>query len=299
VAFDPDGTVVVRNALTGREEERIQALGTNRACLNVSPDGGLIVVGGPTNHLSVWDRVQQRILTNTTVYTGNVRAVSFGEQGRILRLELKSEGDAFEVKLWDTRAWREARPYSLMITNRFSLIWSPDDRLAVLGNMWSDSVTWWDAASGQQLAITSGLHRMCAMRGAFSPDARLLATASWDGRVVLWETRNREAFGKPLRSHLFSVLAVAFSPDGRRLATGGMYPQDAVKLWNVETGAELATLQTPTGLLQLLAFSPDGNTLVGCSTATEYWLYLWHAPSFEEIAAAERSQAAHVLPPPK
>jgi WD40 repeat protein len=288
VAFHRDGTVVVRNTLTGREEERVTALGTDRRCLNVSPDGRLIVVGGPANQLSVWDRVQQRILTNITLHTREVRSVSFGEQGQIVRLELHSGGDAVEVKLWDTRTWQEARPYSLKFTNKFSLVWTSDDRLAALGDMWAASVTWWDGASGKPLAVTQGPHRMSAVRGAFSPDARRLATASWDGRVVLWDTRTRKAIGKPLRGHLLGVFAVAFSPDGRRLATGGMYPQDAIKLWNVETGAELATLPAPTVCIQHLAFSPNGNTLAGFSTAAERWLYLWHVPSWEEIAAAER-----------
>jgi len=77
-----------------------------------------------------------------------------------------------------------------------------------------------------------------------------------------------------------------------------MYPEDAIKLWNVETGAELATLPAPTGGIQLLAFSPDGNALAAVSTVfpEEYWLYLWHAPSLAEIAAAEREEAARDMP---
>jgi len=299
-ALDPDGSVVVRNTITGREEERITALGTNRTGLAISPDGRLIVVGGPANRLNVWDRLQRRILTNTTVHTGEVRSVSFGEQGRILRLEQESAGGAHAVRLWDTRTWQEARPYSLKFTNDFCLVWSPDDRLAALGD-WNGDLAWWDAATGQPLAVLHGAHRMAAFRGAFSPDSRLLATAAWDSRVVLWDTRTREVIGKPLRGHLLGVYAVAFSPDGRRLATGGMYPQDAIKLWNVETGAELATLPAPTGCIQLLAFSPDGNALAGISTVSgeEFWLYVWHVPSWEEIAAAEQEEAARDMSPPK
>jgi WD40 repeat protein/serine/threonine protein kinase len=293
VALDPDGSVVVRNTVTGREEERITALGTNRLGLALSPDSRLIAVGATKGLLSVWDRAQQRLLANTTVHTGEVRSVSFGEQGRILRLELQSAGDACDVKLWDTHTWREARPYSLKFTNVSCLVWSPDDRLAALGD-WGGDVTWWDAATGQTLAVLHGIHRYAAFSGAFSPDGRLLATASQDNRVVLWDTRTRQAIREPLRGHRMGIYSVAFSPDGRRLATGGMYPEDAIKLWNVETGAELATLRAPTGCPQRLAFSPDGNTLAAVSTvfAEEYWLYLWHAPSWEEIAAAEQDQAA-------
>jgi WD40 repeat protein len=239
----------------------------------------------------VWDRVQQRILTNTTVHTGHVQAVSFGEQGRILRLELKSGPDAYTVRLYDTRTWQEARLYSLKVTNQFCLVWSPDDRLAVLGD-WDGAVTWWDAATGRSLAVLHGAHRYAAFRGAFSPDGRLLATAAWDNRVVLWDARTREVIGEPLRGHLQGVFAVAFSPDGRRLVTTGMYPQEAVKLWNVETGAELVTMPAPTGCIQLMVFSPDGNTLAGFGTVLpDSWLYLWHVPSLEDIAAAEQQQA--------
>jgi WD40 repeat protein len=97
------------------------------------------------------------------------------------------------------------------------------------------------------------------------------------------------------------VYSVAFSPDGRRLATGGMYPEDAIKLWNVETGAQLVTLRTPTACIQHLAFSPDGNTLAGYSGPfpDSSPLYLWHAPSWEEIAAAEMEEAARDMSPPK
>jgi len=229
-----------------------------------------------------------------------VRTASFGEQGRILRLESGSAGGAYDVKLWDTRTWLEARPYSLRVTSDFPLVWSPDDRLAVLGD-WGGDVTWWDAATGQPLAVSQGPHRMAAFRGAFSPDSRLLATASWDNRLVLWDTRIREVIGKPIRGHLMGVYSVAFSPDGRRLATGGMYPEDAIKLWNVETGAQLVTLRTPTACIQHLAFSPDGNTLAGYSGPfpDSSPLYLWHAPSWEEIAAAEMEEAARDMSPPK
>src|SRR5262249_1943490 len=56
---------------------------------------------------------------------------------------------------------------------------------------------------------------------------------------------------------------VAFSPDGKVLAAGGLR---IVKLWDTATGKKLATIKNDGNLgvydTCLLAFSPDGKTLV-------------------------------------
>src|SRR5260370_41998666 len=52
---------------------------------------------------------------------------------------------------------------------------------------------------------------------AFSPDSKILASASWDGSIRLWEV----ATGKELRQragHTGWIKALAFSPDGQLLA---------------------------------------------------------------------------------
>ena len=113
---------------------------------------------------------------------------------------------------------------------------------------------------------------------AFSPDGRILATASTSG-LVLWNVAD------PARPRLLRRLAVAplpvgqpgpavpfgvtqgdlvFSPDGRMLAS--VSGRDQVTVWNVARparAARLATLAGPRDYFAALTFSPRGNLLAG------------------------------------
>ena len=56
-----------------------------------------------------------------------------------------------------------------------------------------------------------------------------------------------------------SVAVIAFSPDGQTLATGGR--DNLVKIWHLEQGMLLATLQGHSKFMQGIAFSRDGMRL--------------------------------------
>jgi WD40 repeat protein len=122
---------------------------------------------------------------------------------------------------------------------------------------------------------------------AFSPDGDLVASAGDDGYVHLFNVPERRHLGS-FRAHYNSARAVCFSPDGRRLVTRGGLKESAT-LWDLATRRTLISLKGQGRWHVDLVFSPEGNTLVRLDNDGN--VDLWHAPTFAELEAADRSHA--------
>ncbi|KAH0536101.1 hypothetical protein FGG08_006987, partial [Glutinoglossum americanum] len=119
---------------------------------------------------------------------------------------------------------------------------------------------------------------------AFSPDGKVLASASMGETVMLWDAGSGAAM-RTLEGHSSSVNAVAFSPDGKVLASASS--DKMVRLWDAGSGAAMRTLEGHSSWVKAVAFSPDGKVLV--STSEDKTIRLWDAGS----GAAMRTLEGH------
>jgi len=92
-----------------------------------------------------------------------------------------------------------------------------------------------------------------------------------------------------LHGVLLGYHSVAISPDGERVAAGSN-GKEAIKMWDLHSHEDVATLSGQGSFFSNASFSPDGNTI-----AANNWngvIHFWTAPSLQEIAAAEKMRRA-------
>jgi WD40 repeat protein/serine/threonine protein kinase len=297
VVFSPDGkriasasedtTVKVWDATTG--EELLTLRGHRLPVYGVAfrPDGRQLASVGWSS-VRLWDATAAHDIL-TLAPDDPAWSVAFGPDGRRL-----AWGDGSKLFLSDPATGRLLR--RLDVPN-LCLAFGPDGKQLAAGGGYTkgseSQVGLWDAETGRQVRAL-GRHEAPVNAVAFSPDGRLVASASTDGVSKLWEAdtgRQRFVFPRPPnRTEADRVDRLAFSPDSRWLAAPG--PEHRVQVWDVATGDEGLTLRGHTLDVYAVAFSPDGRRLA--SASEDMTVRLWDTATGRELLALKGHTASVV-----
>jgi WD40 repeat protein len=195
------------------------------------------------------------------------------------------------VGLWDTKTGENIA----FLTRHHSIVWhvvfNPDGTRLVSSSSDNTAIVW-DVQNARSVAVLSG-HSAAVLHAQFSPDGSKVVTASEDNLAIVWNSEHGSPRAR-LEGHRARIIMAAFSPDSRAVLTvaGAMItsgPDDSVRLWDSETGRQLAMF-TGMGVPMSAEFSRDGKFVAigyGGIVPPQCVAEVWSCETFRRICVIE------------
>jgi WD40 repeat protein len=257
----------------------------------ITPDNGTVVTGGGNAEdfaIHIWDVASGQSLGTLNGHTGIIWALAFSPDGQML-VSVSSDKTA---KIWD---WHNK---TLLQSLDFpgevvSVNFSPDGQVLAVGgvdevqNDVSNAAIWTFAVSSWKPLLKFHEY-MNTLAMTFSPDGRWLVGGGTSRNVQVWRTSDGTSVYT--LNHAHQVLDIAISPDSSTAATATCITtvnsdctEGGVWLWDLTTGRLLNKLRGFSNVVENVAFSADGTSLITASRDGTLRTYSTadYSPTFE------------------
>ncbi|KAK6500111.1 hypothetical protein TWF481_010469 [Arthrobotrys musiformis] len=272
----------------------LQSLDVNGGSGNVqtvafSPDGRLLVSGDSNSSICLWVPETGEHIRTLEGHTSSVAKVAFSFDGKYLA----SASYDNTVRIWDVVLGQELEVFKGHTAWVIDFAFSPDGKLLASASV-DRTIRLWDAVIERQITETEQrtpviegretatrwqervlqCHTDWVEKIAYSPDGKLLVSASTTSTITLWDPKTGgkiKVFSRLQYDYQHSLAAsVAFSPDGKQVASAF---KNTVIFWCVMTGQQLQKYQKDSIEYWGIAFSPTGKDLASATdTGTiELW----------------------------
>ena len=249
------------------------------------------------------------------------------------RQRVVTGSDDNTARVWNARDGETIAVLKGHASQVYGVAVSPDGKTIATASA-DNTARLWNAETGEEIRALKG-HGRAVLGVAFSPDGKTVATASADGTVRQWEASTGRELAQ-LKGHGAGVSSAVYSADGsasvRHRATtrrkdvdhrircsadraerpcqlgavggvqscrqpcGDRLGDRTVRIWDAQTGKEVAPPKLHPVIVRSVAFSPDGHwllTAVSSELATVSRIFWNHAG-----AGRSRQVVAAALPEP-
>jgi WD40 repeat protein/CHAT domain-containing protein/tetratricopeptide (TPR) repeat protein len=302
VAFSPDGklvasagkdgTVVLWDAITGKEKHRLEGHTDRVTSLSFSPDGKRLASGSFDKTVWVWDVAAGK---KETVLRGHghwVNAVAFAPAGKLLA----TAGSDKQVLLWDAETLEEKAKLDAGFFAASALAFDGEGKVLAVGSH-NGGVTLWDVATRK--AGTTFETKNAVFAVALSSDGKTLATTGGSlfaldkpGKVLLWNVEGKKERAE-ITGHSAVCWRLAFTRDGKRLLTASF--DKTARVWDAATGKEQFVLAGHAEPVMAVAVAADGKTAAtGSYDKTVRLFDLGGAPAKQPLRFTLRGHASEI-----
>ncbi|MEQ1826046.1 MAG: protein kinase [Pirellula sp.] len=235
-------------------------------CVEFNSEGSLLISGAQDKTVRVWDPETGMELSVHGTHSHEIVGAYFLDDSKSA-LSVDRSG---EIRVWDIESaetvWATSAINPAEISSKVSaMAFSSELGYLVIAVEGEECVQVWDVGKRTRLAIQPYGQRINSL--AISAVSKVLAIASDSPVIELWST---DFMIKPdpsktavkLNGHSDKVLSVSFSGDGKRLVAASF--DETLRLFDIELGCELMTLEGLKGADNRVSFSRDSDQILRC-----------------------------------